>query len=473
MPLYSQPLYTRVAGASDDIKRTFNGLEMGEGNAPNNKFLIDPRVSRKFKYQFNAKQDEWVCMPKGLIVGAATNADFNTSTAVGTVAANVNNAGEGYYFKEFESQKYYHGLTVANGGADVTLQPDQRKLDLGVAGATYTRTANVPLGVLFKNCYFKVDDQMFGAGSAVLARGFVELPYIPDRTLAANVMWGCATGGDAQANDPGYLRPGDYVKSDANGHFVKWNPGVAAVFPDASVTSPSGDLSGWILRDDPRQIVGQVWDVTGQLQPEGWLQWVMWNLDILDDTGNYQDIEKVLGLKAADLQQGAFPYGYPWLDKFHNMWRYETDPHNGRGIQGLTDGSNLLKTVTKQEVYGIIPRGSLAGEKFYFHIKPEDVVESTVRIYPVDNTTGVKIGTEVALGATYDNAVPNINFVFERFQKTEGLIVVTLGENSPAADDVKLAIDYDAYGMIPGVPTLWDLKGSVGAVRINLGGLGK
>jgi hypothetical protein len=189
---------------------------------------------------------------------------------------------------------------------------------------------------------------------------------------------------------------------------------------------------------------------------------------LLDDTGNYEDVEKLLGIKASDLQSGAYPYGYPWLDKFLNMWKYEMDPNAGRGIQGLTDGSNLLKSVTNQLLAPVVPAGVKSGEKMYFNIKPEDVVENSVKLCVID-ANGAKVGAAVALGETYDNG--GIKFTFERFQKTEGLVVISLGADVAAS--FTIGIDYDAYGMIPGVPTLWDLKGSVGAVRILLGGVGR
>jgi hypothetical protein len=463
MALMFKPQYTRQVGSADDIKRTFNGLEVSEGAAPSNKFLVDPRVSRKFKYQFNVKQDEWVCIPKGLIVGVATNADYETAGVDGDSTPNTDNSSSGHYFKEFESQKLYHAITIANGGVDVPGEADQRRIDLGVANATYTRTANVPLGVLFKNAYYKVDDRMFGSGSSIITRSFIELPYVPDRSLANLVAWGCATGGDGGANDPGYLRPGDLVKSDAHGHFVKWNPGTLA--------NISGTGNVWVGQDDPRQVVGQVWDVTGQLQPEGWLQWVMWNLDMTDDTDkNVEDLQKLLGLKAQDLQLSGYEYGYPALDKYLNQWRYA--PQAGRGIEGLTDGANIVKSVTNQKIYRAVPKGTKANEKLYFNLPREQFVANSVKIGAL-NSSGAMVGDPVGVGGTYSAEGAGIRFTFDRFDNdmNQALIVITV--LADVASEVQLAVNYDATGMVPGVPTMWDLKGSIGGVRILLGGIGR
>jgi hypothetical protein len=601
MPLMFNPRYARQLDTTEDIKRTFNGLEISEGKAPANKFLVDPRVSKKFKYQFNVQQDEWVCIPKGLIVATATNADYNSSGVAGDIRVNAANSGEGHYFKEFESGKYYHGLTIANGGIDVANEVDQRMVDRGVPTAKYTRTANVPLGVIMKNIYYKVDDRMIGGNGnsgTVLADAFIEVPYVPDRVLAGAVQWGCATGGDGLAGDPGYLRPGDYVKSDANGHFVKWNPGtltnipyitgtsiftagtaasgtlnvaddstgmnandtvvigtvtltaIAADATPAADTATTGEfkigananetaanllakinahatlhalvtatqgtaadivkvtanvkgragnsivltgnarcvvgdsattLTGgvdpgyssnqsagataalYIGADDPAQIVGQVWDVTGQLQPEGWLQWVMWSLDMVDE-----DLVKLLGIKAEDLQLSGWEYGYPWLDKYLNMWRYQRD--KGRGIEGLTDGSNILTKVEGQVLYPVIPAGATQGQKYFFNVPREAIVEGSVLIEAFDHE-GTSMGTAARIG----QPIIQDTLVFDRFQKGDGeyLVSVVYIGSTTSTEPITLKITYDAYGMVPGVPTLWDVNGSVGAVRIRLGGLGK
>jgi hypothetical protein len=596
--------YNLQAGRPDGITRTMNGLEKTEGMAPTTKYLLDPRVSRKFQYQFNVNFQDWVAIPKGRIVAFATNADFNTTGAGGSVAANANPnvAGSGFYFREFESQKLYHGLTIANGGVDVAQEPDQRGIDNGNAAADYTRTANFPVGVLTKNAYYKIDDTMFGGSVPIyITRGHIEVPYIPDRALAQVVEWGCATGGDRGAGDPGYLRPGDLVKSDANGHFVKWNrgtltniflidsnpvftPAVAAVgeldVADAGVGMQVGDtvkigtvtftavalgdplepdtptagefnlgaataadtaasllarinehevtsglvlaaegtapdkitltakLRGrvgndidlvgndrctvsafeggvdagfstnaneaftaaiWAGADDYTQVVGKVIDVTGQLEPEGWLRWASWNFNMID-----KRFYKFLGLNANDIDPLR---GYPPLDKYREIWKYI--PANGTGIKGLTDGS-LIPVQRTDIPLGIIRVGNIAGDRLFFHLRNnhEEIDPATVQL----QRTNVQPPDPQVVGVGQDFNIVGTGdiFTFERFDQDANMIVVrclmditeAAAQAGSKTDDIELVVSYTATGASPGVPTLWDLRGSVGAVNIVLGGLG-
>lgn len=611
MPMYDlNNSFTRLVGDNEDVTRTFNGLEVSEGNAPATKYLIDPRVHRKFRYKFNVNQYDWVCIPKGLIVAFATNGDYELYESDSDKIA-PRSGINGHWFKEFESGKYYHGLTIANGGVDVPNEIDQRAVDQYGVPSTYTRTANIAVGVLAKNAYYKIDDRMYGSTAQFITRSLIEVPYVPNKELADLTHWGCAHAG-LGATD--FLRPGDYVMSDNVGHFRKWNPGVltsisyipgnptfvpavaasaeaaiaaantglnandtvvigtvtfTAIAADGTPTTPTattcqfnigataaetannlmvainthsvtsdlviatikqdanttlvirakeagtpgnsivitgGDrctvtyggeatatLAGgtnasfasnashvstvpvYVGRDDVRQIVGQVIEVAGQLQPEGWLRWVMWNLDM-----ELPQFAKMLGLKATDIDVNNM---YPILDKYINQMKYAKDL--GSGIEGLTDGSNIITNIVDELLVNVpgtsfsISKNAKAGDVYFFHLRKGPVVRGSVMIgakrmaaSPVLSDAPAPPGGVISFAGTPTLRITRVDIDSNEFYPgVSNLVRVDVLADGDETNDINLYANYSATGQVPGVPTLWDVRGSIGGVKILLGGL--
>ncbi len=107
---------------------------------------------------------------------------------------------------------------------------------------TYANGANNPIGVLPYNVYQKVDDRLLGNQPSILTHEYIELPLIvginnvydltglagleelllKDTPTKMKMKWGCFYAHDAA--EYALLRPGDYLKSDKFGKFVRWTP---------------------------------------------------------------------------------------------------------------------------------------------------------------------------------------------------------------------------------------------------------
>lgn len=375
------------------------------------KWLADPRLPQKFQYHFGGDSG-WVVIPKGKIVAFVPDRQF----------------------REFESGMFYTGLTIANGGVDVE-EDDQTLLDQGKTG-TYVRVANKPAGVAMYNVYQKIDDRFSGNMPLFLRRSYIELPWIPEKEAADKCKWGHVRGQD--------LKPGDYLMSDENGNFVKWEePSVSLVMNDGEPTL--------VRTGNPlSQRVAQVCAIEQNLPPEGWLKWVTtpenfavrpWMDRAGWDTNNSGYTAADLGTPDANGNWPGYPFdpsyrdGFPRQEPFGNLYF-------PRGIKGLTDGSNMQEAFTDE--LGEITAEAGGGTKF-FRLRRGNVVEGTLRV-----TIG---GADAAA-------------YIERFNPVSGLIKLALPVTGYPTG--KVVAEYKATGHMPGIPTHWDELGSVGVVRLDL-----
>lgn len=393
---------------ADQYFRTNTKLQAGTHDSPGEKFLIDPRLKRLFRYHFGG--DGWVVIPKGRAIAPAT--DDGGQFKNGAI-------------KDFDSNTWVPVITLANGGVDVT--------EVGRDGSEYTRAANRPIGVAYANLYEEFVDGFNRMQPTVENEIYIELPYIPNKADAEEIEWGSFYDVDPAKG----VKAGDFVMSDENGRLIKADfEKYETILKDSNASADEKFAAVAEISRLQQQVIGQVWAVETNLPPQGWLQWVGWNDAQISEDEFYQ----MSGMGPEDIgAQDGFP-GYPY-EKTYRNWNPKTSRYYPQGIPGLTNGSNIEVPYTN-EVIGEIQPGQSG--RHDFRILRTPIVEGSVE---------VRVGGQVI-------QPDNIDY-------TSGLVTLTF-DNTQGAAPVDVTVSYKATGQIPGVPTGWDWKGSVGAVRILL-----
>jgi hypothetical protein len=394
-----------VEGSKTQYMRSNTKLQAGTHDSPGEKFMVDPRLPRLFRYHFGG--DGWVVIPKGRAIAPATDND------------GVLKNGQ---IKDMEGGVYRPVLTLANGGVDVT--------ETGRDGNSYTRKANRSIGVAYGNLYEQFVDGFNGMQPTIENEIYIELPYIPAKADAYEIEWGSFY--DVDISRP--VQNGDLVMSDNTGRLIKADFDKVAADIDAAA-----DLAALkpLIKEQGRlaqQVIGQVWSVETNMPPQGWLKWVGWAQEDM-----YKDDKHInnSGFRPEDIgSQDGFP-GYPYEKTYANWDKGQYKP---KGIPGLTNGSNIEVSFTDEEI-GLIMPGQSGKHNFYLLHLP--AIEGTVVI----KKGGVEITPE--------------------YVDTERGLVIVDTDNATAAP-VAITATYKATGQIPGIPTGWDFKGSVGAIRILL-----
>lgn len=395
-----------MESSDDQYMRTNTKLQHSVHDAPSEKFLVDPRLKRLFRYHFGG--DGWVVIPQGRIV--APSRDHGNGFKNGTM-------------KDFDSDVYRPVLTLANGGKDVT--------EIGKDGKEYTRKANIPIGVASQNIYEEIIDGFNGMQPVIENEIYIEVPYIPKKEDAEQVQWGCIYDADPSSA----IAAGDFVMSDENGRFIKADfRAVQQKIEKAGTTEELKDALAELARLK-EQVIGQVWAVETNLPPQGWLKWVGW-----DDKTRFGDEDFLNnGMGPNDIGADGFP-GYPY-EKTYRNFDYKLGKYYPQGIPGLTDGSNI-EVPFEDVVIGYIQPGQEG--RHDFRIQQTPVVEGSLTI-KID-------GVEVEPA--------NVEY-------KSGLVTLEVPKNDKDYP-LEVTATFKATGQIPGVPTGWDFKGSVGAVRILL-----
>lgn len=390
----------------DQKFRTNTKLQAGTHDSPGEKYLVDPRLPRLFRYHFGG--DGWVVIPKGRVVAPATNGG---------------NDDDGR-FDDFDANVPYNAITLANGGVDVT--------ETGRDGDEYTRTANKPIGVAYANLYEEFIDGFNGMQPTIENEIYIELPYIPVKTDAEEIHWGAFY--DEDISRP--VKAGDFVMSDENGFVIKADFEKIREQIESAVDLAALKVA---LKEESRmreQVIGQVWAVETNMPPQGWLKWVGWSAEQTSE----DEWRNATGATHADIgAQDGFP-GYPYERSYRNI-----DTRDGKyypqGIPGLTNGANI-EVPFEDEVIGYVNAGQSGRHDFYLLHTPA-----------VEGSLVLKVGDTVVKPTHFD--------------ELSGRVVFTAPENTTGAP-VAVTATYKAVGQIPGVPTGWDFKGSIGAVRILL-----
>lgn len=466
-------LYRDLPGAQSNLKpakdgdeylRTHTKMVVDNGDAPSGKKLVDPRLPKLFKYQFGG-QNGYITIPKGRIVSLVPDREF----------------------KNFDDNKYYNALTIANGGVDVEERNDDPKLD-EPGTEDYTRVANKPVGVAFLNVYQDIDNSFKGNIPSFITRNTINLPYFLERKEAEKLDWGSIYGND--------LKPGDRVKPDENGRFVKWNENAVrmdvfdgdgstdtfqlrtAINPDldkeeitvvdvdaeqlidvesvvystGEITLASAPTNGdenveviyeSVLSDSSEQKVGTVININRELIPAGWLQWVS-----TESPRPNGEEEKLSGYGAQHLDEDqGFPYDPQYREGIGN------DNCELNGIEGLTDGSALTKSFEDEKVGEILSTAEV-GEKYSVRTLSTPIIRDTVEVKLVQDDS-----TVVDTSETNDDLIDFMNC-------DEGLIIVKVTD--ALAEDVEVLVDYDATGQYPGMPSNINWEGVAGSADILL-----
>lgn len=395
---------------SDQKFRTNTKLQAGTHDSPGEKFTIDPRLPRLFRYHFAG--DGHVVIPKGRVVAPATSGGVNDDGKFKDM-----DAGAGFS---------YPAITLANGGLDV--------LELDKNGDEYTRTANKSIGVAYANLFEEFLDGFNGMQPTIENEIYIELPYIPNKADAEEVHWGAVYDKDIARP----IKQGDFVMSDEKGFVIKAD--FDKIREDIAAAADLAALKV-VLAEESRmreQVIGQIWAVDTDLAPQGWLKWVGWS----KDQSNEDQAFRTSGTRPSDIgAQGDFP-GYPY-EKSYKNWDTRNNAYYPQGIPGLTDGSNIEVQFT-DEVIGTINPGLEGSLRYDLFLARQNSVTGSV-VISVDG---------VAITPSYvDSVSGRVIFDYDSSLKTV---------------PVNVTATYKATGQIPGVPTNLDFKGSVGAVRILL-----
>ena len=427
-----------VQDANGVFQRTNTSLEVSDGQTPAQKWLVDNRLPVSFVYGFAAGVNQMV-LGKGLVV------------AVDPLR----------YQKDFETQKMHSVLTVANGGVNAVFNTTTKVWEALTAGAettynakddagkiadTATRVSNKPIGVLFSNIMKKIDDQFNGMTPTVITSKYIKLPLFSDGSHALLNPWGSAYGA---------IKPGDAVKSDINGRFVKWIEGT----------------------DKIEQQVGQVLAIAKDLVPEGAAVWATWALGDRENSDYFNPTEKV---PTSNTQYPGYPYdksnGYNELNKANP--RLPLDLDIKRGIPGLTDGGRVASTVVSNQLMDEVPLGlaSYTQPRYCRTLENGSTITNltfAVKTTLIDGVT-THVGAPVALAAgavlmlddgTAQTQLAHIDFA----DPLSGLGVVVI-DNGALLDktkikSVEIVASYKKAGLA-GVPTMLDWDGVVGEIRI-------
>jgi hypothetical protein len=391
--------------------KSFSRLVISGADSPSERWIIDPDLPGLFDYHYSG----WtlpgtkVVIPKGSIV---------------SVGAPV---------RDYRTLKYKPTLTFANGS----------NIPVGVAPFSYFRRFDAQGAIMHD--WPEADDHI----PSIITRAYIEVPYISnptdvysgtvtEDTVNNNIIvggatagmkfkWGCATN---LLGDFGYstteLKETDWVKPGPYGKFVKW-------------------VSG----DDPRLRVGQVLCIEKDVPPEGWLNWVVPEVDANreDNMRDEHEIEPPLSM------DGTYPYDPNFKWPLTSDYRSPGEWKNwNTGVPGLTDGKNMAATVRIRRANVPAITNATSADAVAFQL---DLWEK-----------GKIVNLKVFVGntqATVNAALGNNQYSFDASTN-----VVKVGcDNTAGADAVTIEVQYQLDSLVGVIPA-WDYTGSVGAVRILL-----
>lgn len=296
---------------ADRVNRTNNNLNTSAHDVPNIKYLFDYRLPTLFKYGF-AYGFNQIVIPKGRIVAADPNMDL----------------------VDFESQKQFNTLTLANGGVPVRIR---------AIGDTYNNHSNSATAIVSpagqnqtvlnigkewipvtgfdktykETCYrpFKIDGATKGANTQLEDAGYsistTTGKVTKSNTEVKNVRPGNIPLGMLQRNE--YTRDDDAFNGIAPGPVLTdamvefpwfvykdkaeenpWGSAYGALFPGALVKSDENgritisplsietevanmDIAEYEM--ERQQVIGQVYSVNHEIVPEGAAKWATWALE--------------------------------------------------------------------------------------------------------------------------------------------------------------------------------------------------
>jgi hypothetical protein len=368
--------------------------------------------------------------------------------AKGTVVAH--RAGNAYT-KDYDVDFMAPCLTIANGGTTTTTATPY---------GNYTRNANVPIGIAFKNCFRRLNDRFKGNYPTVTRASYISLPYFGSNSvLAQSMKWGSCYDGGA-----GAINMGDFVMSDPNGKVIKWD-GV-----------------------DIKQRIGQVLMIDRSIPVQGWLQWVMWEwmstasetagqgemfnpydinapLEVPDsgagDTVNGTSGTNTAGRPDLTAQQGQYPSFYSFNDL---VTRFPEQLWDAMGIPGLTDGARMAAVDYTEAAVGNGVQNTYNGATGINQIQllhkriAKDAEGST------NPTPDHPFPTKMLVYNNVDTTTPLVELVDYSVDRYRGIVYV----KKPGQTGTETyTVTYTSLeNQVVGVPSNIDFKGAIGAIRI-------
>lgn len=363
------------------INRSNNNLNINDHDVLNFKYGLDPRLPSQFRYGWAYGYNQ-IVIPKGRLVAADphlmvmdtdSNHYHNAVTIANggkpvrlAVADDFKGGGALEAYAKLQGQlegrvwielKEAEGVTVetpaflTKNGGNVGVKTKGAD-DSTAKVRKDVRPANVPVGILERNEYTRDADAFNGITfGPIRTDALVELPWFGEGEKAMANPWGSAIG---------TLKPGDLVKSDENGRFVKSplsNPDyMAGVGTTVSFAE---------YEKERRQVVGEIYATDATLLPEGAARYAQW---ALDDRMNFNDFHPYMypttnragedfvknppTLYQSDFTYPGYPYDRNYMTNDLHMLastrdglfdpRFDEAHRLDRGIPGLTDGYNAV-----------------------------------------------------------------------------------------------------------------------------------
>lgn len=520
-------------GNEDRINRTNMNFNVSMHDVPNIKYSLDSRLPILFRYGF-AHGFNQIVLPKGRIVAVdpymnMIDSDTAKANNVLTIANGGNAVHIGADGKTWQAVTNATALTeageelyYANGNASTL------SIDGPTGKVLYTseevgakpelredvRMANAAMGCIQRNEYTRDYNAFNGMmPGAVLTDALIEIPLFAERTKAELNPWGSCYGD---------IRPGDLVKSDANGRFV--------VSPLSRLGEGANIADFVSLERERQQVIGQVLEVKRDLVPMGaakYAQWTMsekmqfepYNPDMWAQTGRRNEDfvgstpwglqDKFNGTVGTDKDMtGVNPYdknGYPYDTTItdHDLHMLASSVRNsdlrmpmehqlGMGIPGLTDGGNVVVREIGPERVGLVKAADEA-ENFVaqsFKTSEVDIKAGSIEVaittrdlkdikkvtftpvkaaptsVPVEIVDGETADKAAAMSVTYVNELQGF-LQLDHEVGAEAALHTHLLKADTLKKDVKVYVRYKKNGM-GGVPTMLDWDGVKGVVSILL-----
>ena len=487
---------------ADRVNRTNSKLNTSAHDVLSIQYELDRKLPVLFKYGYAVGYNQ-VIIPKGRLVALDPYANQ----------------------LDWDMHKRKNVVTLANGGMNVKLGPDgknwvelkpEENADLQPADSetgllklkdgTLVRPANRPMGMNQRNEYTRDDDALNGMMvGAILTDCMVELPLFIEKDKAEANPWGSVYGAD--------LCPGDYVKSDANGRFVK-----SPLSNKAWLLAP--ERTAGEIELERQQVVGQVYEISRDLLPAGAARFAQW---ALSDRLNFEqfnpDMWRANGRRGEDLNENspytksaqafsntmkaATPgedlvhgYGYDNNISDHDLHmlastarksdnRFGLEYQLENGIPGLTDGYNAVERKFGPELALVLHAASSkdAYTDQYLKTANVDVEKGTIEIAVTEKTvneltdadftpcTTVEQGLKVyANGAVSAKELLKVTYLNE----LQGMIRLSVKDAeayhtlmTSAKKVINVFVKYKKRGLA-GVPTFLDWDGCQGTCQILL-----
>lgn len=399
--------------------KTFTSLVVSDGIAPAEKFIYSAAEAVKFNYAYGPAGNQGVVIPKGKIVEpAGLEWDYETSSRI-------------------------PAIKIAAAGSKKAF------------------------GVNFFNIYERKRDRFAGNAPTVITKQYIEVPYIQtaDLTLseavAKGIHYGAAYGAAADA-----IAPGDYLKVGSYGNFTKFVVGT----------------------DDPLEIVGQAWAVETDLPPLGMLQYFH---DLADD-----ELKDLMKLTKDYPSPGRTPqaggpnspnsvpgtYGYdPSFGAIEN--EYTQKQALWTGIPFLTDGFFKARTQVAPFNATVKSSGNLVNATYVEDVRFTGItVDNATGSFTVPEYRGAMVVIKLAKKMVKDEtstltvelidtaATPTGTAIAANNLHVDyhnNAVVIYFSENIATASHIRIGGTF-LVDPVAGVPTDWDFKDGMGAVRILL-----